>query len=53
MEPKITIFIEEPLYPPEDWEDLEDKLKELLEDERLSGHIEDGFTGNSTRFGQE
>ena len=49
---KIVIHIEDN-YPSEYWEKLEDLLKEVLEKEGLHGHIEDGFTGNSTRFDGE
>lgn len=49
---QIVIHIEDH-YTPEYWEKLEDLLKELLESEGLHGHIEDGFTGNSTRFDGE
>lgn len=47
MMQQIIITIKTPITP-EAFEKLEDKLKELLENERLEAIIDDMVTGNST-----
>ena len=51
----INIYIEAALLLPSlDWaENLEDAIKEIMENYRCKGYIEDEFTGNITHFGNK
>ncbi len=51
MKPKIKIHIEEEKHIiPSQMEIIEEKIKELLENNGLSGIIENEYTGNSIQF---